>query len=104
MRFVQSHESFRKPELDALAVLEGIDLEWVVYGQYVRSDPWDSFASRAHLIPQDFIEAFMSLDSFCLSNAQILLIVLLLIFQSLHLSILKIVWLFLPWLLHRSNA
>lgn len=36
IRFVQMHESFRKPETDALATLAGIDLEWVFYSEDVR--------------------------------------------------------------------
>ena len=74
MRLVQSHESFRKPELDALAIVEGINLEWVVYGQYVRSDPRHSFANWPHLILRVCIKSFMSLNSFCLLNVQTVLI------------------------------
>lgn len=35
VRFVQYHESFRKPELEALASLAGIDLEIIDYNEYV---------------------------------------------------------------------
>lgn len=31
IRFIQVHESFRKPETDALADLAGLDLEWLFY-------------------------------------------------------------------------
>ncbi|KAK5168032.1 uncharacterized protein LTR77_006599 [Saxophila tyrrhenica] len=33
IRFTQIHESFRKPETDALATLANIDLEWVFYSE-----------------------------------------------------------------------
>lgn len=35
IRFVQMHESFRKPETDALAELAGIELQWVFYSEHV---------------------------------------------------------------------
>lgn len=36
VRFVQLHESFRKAELEALADLYGINIEFLHYDQYVR--------------------------------------------------------------------
>ena len=36
VRFAQSHESFRQPELQALATLAGIDIEIIYYNKYVR--------------------------------------------------------------------
>lgn len=36
VRFVQLHESFRKAELEALADLYGINMEFLHYDQYVR--------------------------------------------------------------------
>lgn len=39
VRFVQAHETFRKPELAALAALAEIDLEFLFYSEYVRSGP-----------------------------------------------------------------
>ena len=29
IRFIQTHETFRKPEIEALAELEGLTLDWV---------------------------------------------------------------------------
>lgn len=39
VRFVQVHESFRKPELDALAGLAGVHLDTVTYSKDVRELP-----------------------------------------------------------------
>jgi tRNA G10 N-methylase Trm11 len=36
IRFAQVHESFRRPELQALATMAGVDFEIVSYNQYVR--------------------------------------------------------------------
>jgi len=36
VRLIQIHETFRKPELEALAVLVGVDLEIVYYHDSVR--------------------------------------------------------------------
>jgi tRNA (guanine10-N2)-methyltransferase len=36
IRFVQQHEPFRKPEIDALAELCKINLRWVSYSDAVR--------------------------------------------------------------------
>lgn len=35
IRLVQIHESFRKPEIRALAVLADINVEFLVYSEYV---------------------------------------------------------------------
>ena len=35
IRFVQVHESFRKPEIEALAVFHNIDIEWIQYDENV---------------------------------------------------------------------
>ena len=35
IRFIQMHESFRKPETDALAELAGLNLGWVFYSENV---------------------------------------------------------------------
>ncbi len=37
IRFVQMHETFRRPEVQALATLAGINVEFLVYSEYVRS-------------------------------------------------------------------
>lgn len=37
VRFVQLHESFRKAELEALADLYGINMDFLHYDQYVRT-------------------------------------------------------------------
>lgn len=36
IRFVQIHENFRRPEIEALAALTQTDLELVVYSELVR--------------------------------------------------------------------
>lgn len=37
IRFAQTHESFRRPEIEALASLQGIDIEFLFYDRYVCS-------------------------------------------------------------------
>ena len=37
IRFVQVHETFRKPEIEALAVLADINIEFLSYNEYVCS-------------------------------------------------------------------
>lgn len=36
IRLAQVHETFRKPELEALATLHGIDVQFVYYDEQVR--------------------------------------------------------------------
>ena len=36
IRFVQTHESFRKPEIEALAVLANVDVDFLSYSENVR--------------------------------------------------------------------
>lgn len=36
IRFVQTHETFRRPETEAIAELYGLPLEWVLYDEDVR--------------------------------------------------------------------
>ena len=36
IRFVQIHETFRKPEIEALAVLTNINIEFLYYSESVR--------------------------------------------------------------------
>ena len=38
IRFVQIHETFRKPEIEALAVLANVNLEFLFYTESVRLD------------------------------------------------------------------
>ena len=38
IRFVQIHETFRKPEIEALAVLANINVEFLFYTESVRLD------------------------------------------------------------------
>ena len=38
IRFVQIHETFRKPEIEALAVLANVNLEFLLYTESVRLD------------------------------------------------------------------
>jgi len=35
VRYVQMHETFRKPETEALATLHGLDIEWISYSEDV---------------------------------------------------------------------
>jgi tRNA (guanine10-N2)-methyltransferase len=35
IRFIQTHETFRKPETDALAELAGLDVDWLFYSEEV---------------------------------------------------------------------
>lgn len=35
IRFAQAHETFRRPEIEALASLAGIDLEIIFYDEFV---------------------------------------------------------------------
>lgn len=35
VRFAQMHENFRKPEIDALAQLAGLHLQWIFYSDDV---------------------------------------------------------------------
>lgn len=35
VRFAQTHETFRRPEIEALASLVGVDVEFLFYDQYV---------------------------------------------------------------------
>lgn len=37
VRFAQHHESFRRPEIEALAELAGVELEILFYNEYVRA-------------------------------------------------------------------
>lgn len=37
LRFIQTHETFRLPEIQALADLEGIDMEVISYSLDVRT-------------------------------------------------------------------
>lgn len=37
IRFAQVHETFRRPEIQALATLAGINVEFLFYDQYVCS-------------------------------------------------------------------
>ena len=36
IRFSQVHESFRKPEIEALAQLFDLEYQWIHYKEYVR--------------------------------------------------------------------
>ena len=45
IRFIQLHETFRKPEIDALAELKGVQLHWISYSENVRRHV-DSYAER----------------------------------------------------------
>jgi tRNA (guanine10-N2)-methyltransferase len=36
IRFIQMHESFRKPETDAIADLLGLEIDWIRYAEDVR--------------------------------------------------------------------
>lgn len=38
IRFIQMYETFRKPEMEALAELFHLDIEWVFYSEDVSLD------------------------------------------------------------------
>lgn len=59
IRFSQVHESFRKPEIEALAHLFNVDFEWLYYSEYVGSH-------SPYLVPAVFL-ALSPL--FCLSTS-----------------------------------
>jgi tRNA G10 N-methylase Trm11 len=40
IRLAQMHETFRRPELEALAVLHNVDLEILEYSDEVRREPF----------------------------------------------------------------
>lgn len=44
IRFVQMHESFRKPETEALAELFAIEIEWMFYAEDVSPCLWEDGA------------------------------------------------------------
>ena len=37
VRLIQSHETFRRPEIEALAKMAGVPFEYVCYSEYVCS-------------------------------------------------------------------
>lgn len=39
IKFAQAHETFRLPEIKALAIVEGVDMEIVTYNEDVRYIP-----------------------------------------------------------------
>ncbi len=39
VRFSQSHETFRLPELESLAIIEGVDMKVISYSLEVRTIP-----------------------------------------------------------------
>lgn len=49
IRFVQIHESFRRPEIEALAALASIDVEFSVYNECVCSAIMRKTKNRDHL-------------------------------------------------------
>lgn len=38
IRFVQIHETFRKPEIEALAILANVKVEFLSYSENVRAE------------------------------------------------------------------
>lgn len=57
MRFAQVHETFRKPELEALAELHGLDLEIIDY----RNSVGESLLNVSSLLPLIFYFTFVLL-------------------------------------------
>ena len=45
IRLAQMHETFRRPELEALAVLHNVDLEILEYADEVRRDTFFNYFS-----------------------------------------------------------
>lgn len=39
IRLVQVHESFRRPEIEAIAMLANVNVEFLYYAESVRFDP-----------------------------------------------------------------
>lgn len=54
IRLVQIHETFRKPEIQALAVLANINVEILVYSEYVCGPLWghgpQSYENRLSIV------------------------------------------------------
>ena len=44
IRFAQAHETFRQPEIEALAALAGIEVKFVIYDHYVGVLLFEFFA------------------------------------------------------------
>ena len=54
IRFVQVHESFRRPEIQALAVLANVNVEFLSYSENVRLD---IFWPKSFVICRNFIRS-----------------------------------------------
>ena len=52
IRLVQVHESFRRPEIEALAMLANFNVEFVYYAEYVRSDPACTSKVRHYVVSE----------------------------------------------------
>lgn len=39
IRFIQTHETFRKPEIDALAEIARLEFQWMFYSDSVGTTP-----------------------------------------------------------------
>lgn len=46
IRLVQVHESFRRPEIEAIAILANFNVEFLYYAESVRLDPICTFQSE----------------------------------------------------------
>lgn len=55
IRFVHVHESFRKAEIEALAELRGVDLEFVQYQSYVGPTAELSYFLDSHSVSVSFL-------------------------------------------------
>lgn len=47
IRFIQMHETFRRPETEALAELHGIEIEWLFYSDDVSWTLWRMASGRS---------------------------------------------------------
>ena len=70
IRLVQVHESFRRPELEALAILADVNVEFLFYSEYVcflillRSLPFAFALNFLTLSPSDLSSHHTALSSF----------------------------------------
>ena len=60
IRFVQTHESFRQPEIEALASLENIEVNIVNYRADVRRKSF----RKLHFVPRIYIEELRQVTFF----------------------------------------
>lgn len=66
IRLAQMHETFRRPELEALAVLHNVDLEILEYSDQVREERQTrSFFPRLQMFPVRKCSAIDDIENAC---------------------------------------